>query len=561
MAFNFEGYSESQVMDMMYPAQKEAFTEILYGDGNLLLTAAGGYGKSFVIDAVKYFAKDRTVITASTGAASVLVQGTTTHSTMSLPMGIPTKANMKRTSNRYKSIFKRKHPVEIVVVDESPMIGPQTMDALLQRIERVSKTSRHKKVKLVIVGDFAQCLNVVKAKDKPFIQEAYGTTMLLDSDIFKQGGFKLIELNENKRVGDNKEFGKVLEAMRLGYHKQEVCDYLNQFVGDPIPDATYIVPRNDQADVINEKAFNDNPNTPVYYHSTIKGDFDLRDTQMQECLALKEGLRVMCLTNEPTLGDEDPRYVNGSVGTVQECLLDQVRVLFDNGNDVWLEYVDQKNTEYYTGEDGELHERTIGEFSGMNLRICYAISINKAQGVSLEKANIDFGEKGCFNYGQAYTAVSRLSNTEGLRLIRPIHTSDIMVHRTVRKFYEGLRGTKSLFPVIVAGGRDFSNYELMKGKLDSLLRSKNPEDVVIVSGGARGADSLGERYARERGYKVWQFKPDWNRLGKRAGFVRNTEMADHSDALVAFHDGFSRGTMQMIETAKERGLAVRVVKY
>ena len=561
MAFDFEGFSESQALEMMYPAQREAFTEILYGDSNVLLTAAGGYGKSFVIDAVKHFAKNRTIVTASTGAASVLIQGTTTHSTMSLPLGIPTKTNMKRTSSRYKSIFKRNHPVSIVVVDESPMLGPQTMDALLQRIERVSKTSRHKRVKLVLAGDFAQCLNVVKAKDKPYIQEAYGTTMLLDSNIFKEGKFKLIELDENKRVGDNKEFGEVLEAMRLGYRKQEVCDYLNKFVGDPIKDATYIVPRNDQADIINEKAFNDNPNPPVYYHSVIKGDFDLRDTQMQECLALKEGLRVMCLTNEPTTGGEEPRYVNGSIGTVKDCLLDQVRVLFDNGNDVWLEYVDQKNTEYFTGDDGELHERVIGEFSGMNLRVCYAISINKAQGVSLDKANIDFGEKGCFSYGQAYTAISRLTNPEGLRLITPIYTSDIMVHRTVRKFYEGLRGTKTLFPVIVAGGRDFNNYELLKAKLDSLLRSKKPEDVVIVSGTARGADTLGERYARERGYKVWQFYPDWDRLGKRAGFVRNTEMADHSDALVAFHDGCSRGTAQMIDTAKEKGLAVRVVRY
>lgn len=561
MAFDFSRYTEQEVLEMMYPAQREAFNEILYGDENILLTAAGGFGKSFVIDAVKFFAKKRAILTASTGAASVLIQGTTTHSTLGLPLGIPTPFNMKKTSRRYKSIFKRNHPVDIIVCDESPMHGPHTMDAILQRIERIQKTSVHKKVKLVLVGDFAQCLNVVKNKDKPFITDAYGTTTLLDSDIFKNGNFKIIELDVNKRVGNNKYFGEMLESMRLGYNRDKVCDYFNQFVGDPIPDATYIVPRNDQADIINQKAFDENPNTPVYYHATIKGDFDLKDTQIPEILSLKQGLRVMALTNEPTEGDEYSRYVNGSVGTVRDMMLDSVQVEFDNGHTLWLDPITQKNTEYYTDNEGELQERVIGEFSNVNLKICYAISVNKAQGISLDKANIDFGVQGCFNYGQCYTACSRLSNPEGLRLLTPMSPSDIKVNRTVRKFYENLRGYKTPFSVIVAGGRDFNNYELLKNKLDSLLRSKEGEDVVIVSGTARGADLLGERYARERGLEVWRFVPEWDKLGKRAGFVRNSDMADASEALVAFHDGRSRGTAQMIETAKEKGLAVRVVNY
>lgn len=561
MAFDFTGYTESEVLETMYPAQREAFNEIMYGDNNVLLTAAGGYGKSYVIDAVKYFAKDRVVMTASTGSASVLINGTTSHSTLALPLGIPTTANMKKTSSRYKGIFKRKHPVSTVVIDEAPMLGPHTVDAVLQRLERIRKTSKHNKVKLVMSGDFAQCLNVVKAKDKPYIEEIYGTSNLLDSEIFRDCNFKIIELDQNKRIGKNKEFGEILELMRLGYERDKVCNYLNQFVGNSIKDAPYIVPRNDEADIINQKAFEDNPNQAVNYFAEIKGEFDLRDTQMQEVLSLKEGLRVMCLTNEQTQGDEDPRYVNGSVGTVKETHFDTVRVLFDNGNDVWLDGVTQKNIEYYTDSDGELKERVLGEFTQINLKICYAISVNKAQGVSLDKANIDFGEKGCFAYGQAYTAISRLTNPEGLRLLRKIYPSDIKVHRTVRKFYEDLRGVKTLFPVVVAGGRDFNDYNLLCNKLDSLLRTKKPQDVVIVSGMAKGADSLGERYAKERGYKCWQFKADWDRLGKRAGFDRNVMMADHSDALVAFWDGYSRGTKHMIDIAKERGLAIRVVNY
>jgi hypothetical protein len=561
MAFDFKGYTEDQVLGMMYPAQREAFNEVLYGDNNVLLTAAGGFGKSFVIDAVKYFAKKRTVVTASTGSASVLIGGTTSHSTLALPLGVPTKINMTKTSRRYKSIFKREHPVDIIVIDEAPMIGPHTMDAVLQRLNRIQKTSVHNNVKLVMVGDFAQCLNVVKSKDREMIEELYGVTTLLDSDIFKEGCFKLIELNENKRVGDNKEFGEILEKLRLGYDKHLVCSYLNRLVGDPFEDTVYIVPRNDQADIINQKAFEDNPETSVTYFANIKGEFDLRDTQMLETLSLKKNLRVMCLTNEQTEAGEDPRYVNGSIGTVLDANWDMVRVLFDNGNDVWLDPVVQKNIEYYVDDEGELKDRVIGEFEQINLKVCYAISINKAQGVSLEKANIDFGDKGCFNYGQAYTAISRMTNPEGLRLITPIYPSDILVHRTVKRFYEGLRGIVQPFRVIVAGSRGFNDYNLLKLKLDSLLRSKTDEEVVIVSGGAYGADQLGERYAKERGYEVHRYIPYWDRLGKRAGFVRNTEMADNADALVLFWDGESRGSEHMLNIAKERYLSVRVINY
>lgn len=121
--------------------------------------------------------------------------------------------------------------------------------------------------------------------------------------------------------------------------------------------------------------------------------------------------------------------------------------------------------------------------------------------------------------------------------------------------------TTPVFRVIVAGSRDFNNYELLKQKCDSLLSQKRlTHSIVIVSGTARGADRLGERYARERGYRVERFPADWYRDGIAAGPIRNTQMATHADALVAFWDGKSRGTRDMIEKAKERNLLVRIVR-
>ena len=115
------------------------------------------------------------------------------------------------------------------------------------------------------------------------------------------------------------------------------------------------------------------------------------------------------------------------------------------------------------------------------------------------------------------------------------------------------------FKVIVAGGRDFSDYQLLVEKCDKYLANK--ANIEIVSGTAKGADSLGERYANEKGYSVKTFPADWGAFGKRAGYLRNEQMANYANALIAFWDGESRGTKHMIDIATEKGLLVKVTPY
>jgi hypothetical protein len=112
--------------------------------------------------------------------------------------------------------------------------------------------------------------------------------------------------------------------------------------------------------------------------------------------------------------------------------------------------------------------------------------------------------------------------------------------------------------VIVAGSRSFYNYELLKQKLDYYFQG-NP-NIIIVSGTARGADQLGERYAKERSYYIAQYRPDWS-IGNQAGYLRNADMSRNADALVAFHDGISRGTGHMIDLAKKQNLMTRIVNF
>jgi hypothetical protein len=114
--------------------------------------------------------------------------------------------------------------------------------------------------------------------------------------------------------------------------------------------------------------------------------------------------------------------------------------------------------------------------------------------------------------------------------------------------------------IIIAGTRTFNDYELLKTKMDSFLANIK-QDIEIVSGGAKGADSLGERYAAEKGYMIHKKLAEWDRYGKSAGYIRNEEMAKYADKCVVFWDGQSKGTKHMIDLAKKYGLDTRVIRY
>lgn len=115
------------------------------------------------------------------------------------------------------------------------------------------------------------------------------------------------------------------------------------------------------------------------------------------------------------------------------------------------------------------------------------------------------------------------------------------------------------FKVIIAGTRDFNDYDMLKEKCERILSNKT--DIEVISGTARGADQLGERYASENNYPIHRYPADWDKHGRMAGYIRNEEMAKNADALIAFWDGSSKGTRHMINIATGYGLQVRVVPF
>lgn len=121
---------------------------------------------------------------------------------------------------------------------------------------------------------------------------------------------------------------------------------------------------------------------------------------------------------------------------------------------------------------------------------------------------------------------------------------------------------RPIYKIIIAGGRDFMDYNLLKEKVNKILQEKRvSHKIVIISGCARGADTLGLRYASENAFDVEEYPADWDKYGKKAGYMRNVEMAKDADALIAFWDGKSKGTKHMIDIATERNLPIRVIRY
>jgi hypothetical protein len=533
-----------------------------------------------------HFKKNKALVTSTTGVSATLIGGVTAHSALSLPLGVATQEDLKNVGRRYRAIFKKDHPVEIVFVDEISQFGPETYDSLLKRKRRISRTARNKNVRLILSGDFSQILNVVKEKDKNLVLDRYGSTRLLNSEVFNNHEKKIFVLDVNKRSRDP-VLTSMLSKMRLGEDKQAVVDYFNQNVREPDPEAVVITTTNAAADIINQKAYDANPKMPMFYHSKVSGDFNTKDSNVPDVVALKEGLRVMILTNDT----ENEEYVNGSIGILESCMLDSVQIRLDNGKLVEVGYTKQENKEYYTDEEDNLCTRVVGKMEALQVAICYAVTSHKMQGQTVEKATLDFSG-GAFAAGQLFVACSRLTNFEGLTLTAPLSTSDIIVDPTVKTFYKKLRGEdynpaedtdhlpeefkKYKIRVIIAGGRDFNDYNYMKKSMDFMLKRFNREEILIVEGGAKGADKLGRKYAMLHDIDYITFEADWkdittppvkikrNAYGEYnvlAGMVRNKQMGDFASHLVVYWDGVSSGTDHMKTYMQELGKPVKVFKY
>lgn len=394
---------------------------------NFFITGRAGTGKSTLLQLVRDTSKKNIVVLAPTGVSALNVKGQTIHSFFGFPPRMLSINEIKKRKAR--GLYKK---MELMIIDEISMVRSD----LLDHIDYFLRLNRENDlpfggVQVVVFGDLFQLPPVVSTEfEINYFKEFYSSSYFFSAKVFERG-FKLemFELTKIYRQ-ENKNFIKLLEAIRLNRIEFEDLEILNQrFIEDFIPkDDSYITltSTNQKADSINQKALEELPGIEKKYFAKSTGEISAGIFPTEESLCLKVGAQVMFLKN-----DAGKKYVNGSIGRITDLEEDKVWVDLDGsiievGPAVW---------EIIRYEEGEkIESKVIGTFKQIPLKLAWAVTIHKAQGKTFDKIVIDLG-KGAFENGQTYVALSRCRTLEGIILKRPIHFKDIMTNEKVVDFY------------------------------------------------------------------------------------------------------------------------------
>jgi ATP-dependent exoDNAse (exonuclease V) alpha subunit len=276
---------------------------------------------------------------------------------------------------------------------------------------------------MILVGDPHQLAPVVDAESREYLEDWFGGPWFFQADAFARTPFMLIELKRAMRQADPRFLG-LLEAVRTASLSRDDADILDELVDETDPVAaseTHVVltPTNQIANQINHARLEALDGQAVSYHAEVEGEFDDRSFAADGVLTLKVGARVMLLRN-----DAAPGWVNGTVGVVEGLEKDAV-ILRVGRSSARIEPATWEKSRYETGPKGGVNRKVVGTFKQLPLRLGWALTIHKAQGMTLDRVFVDMG-RGMFAHGQAYVALSRARTLEGLRLSRPLSRRDLI---------------------------------------------------------------------------------------------------------------------------------------
>ena len=421
---------------------------------NVFLTGKAGTGKTtFLKHIIKHTYKNA-VIVAPTGIAAINAGGVTIHSLFQLPFGafIPSRETTLEFNENQKinnpntllrglqlNTTKRRllQELELLIIDEVSMLRADLLDA----IDTVLKSVRRKNnlpfggVQVLFIGDLLQLPPVVKDDEWRLLKSHYRTAFFFDAVVLQQSKPLYIELDKIYRQADN-SFISILNNLRNNQVTKQDIETLNSFYkpdykSDLNDNYIHLTTHNNKADSLNRESLLSLPGPSYFFKASIEDDFNEYAFPVEQNLELKKGAQIMFIKNDPS-GNQ--RFFNGKIGIVSNINANEIEVSFNDGKPpIAVSKYEWQNIKYSLNEaTNEIEEKINGTFTQYPIKLAWAITVHKSQGLTFEKAIIDI--ENAFAPGQVYVALSRLTSLKGLILSSPINVNSLNVNANITEY-------------------------------------------------------------------------------------------------------------------------------